>query len=104
MEFIALLMPACIAMTIKQRRLAFCDKERIFVLFEYGRMVLWCNLFAIGIITYVFRISNVRSDALNSFPFFMKYVVIASVVSFVIPYISEIIRKYIKVAFYIEEK
>lgn len=54
-------------------------------------------LLTVCVITYGAGVSGVTSDALCSFPFFAKYTVIALVMAVVVPYVEEIIKKYIKV-------
>ena len=104
MDIIALFLPACITMSIRQQRGAGCEKKLFPVLLEYGKTVLWCNLLTMGVITYVLRVSDVQSDAFKSFPFFSKYVIIAMFFAFIMPYISEVIGRYIKIRFFVKEK
>lgn len=104
MEFAALFFPAFIAMTIRQKRGTGCEKHWFPILLEYGRTVLWCNLFTIILITYVLGMDSVVGEALNSFSFFSKYVMIACVCSFIIPYVQEVVARYIKIRFFLKEK
>lgn len=104
MEIIALFFPAFIAMTIRQKRGTGCEKHWFLVLLEYGRTVLWCNLLTVMIITYVLGMDSVVGEALNSFSFFSKYMIIASVCSFVLPYVQEVVARYIKIRFFLKEK
>lgn len=97
MEKIGLFCPALISALIKNRKSAEAKRRLPEVLFQYGIYVL-VNVFLTGcIITYGLGISGVTGDALTSFPFFIKYTFIASVMAVVVPYAEEIIRKYIRV-------
>lgn len=104
MEFIALFFPACIAMTIRQKRGTGCEKQWFMVLLEYGRTVLWCNFLPVVIINYILGMDGVVSEALSSFSFFSKYIVIACVCSFLIPYVQEVVSRYIQIRFFLKEK
>lgn len=97
MEIIGLFFPAIVSVWIKHARNENLVWSMPKILFEYGIYVL-INVFITGCtITYGLGLSGVTSDALNSFPFFTKYVIIALAAAIVVPYIEEIIRKYIKV-------
>ena len=99
MEVIGLFCPAIASVWIKHMRNAQHTWDMPKVLFEYGIYVL-INVFISGCtITYGLGMSGVSADALNSFPFFTKYTIIALAVAIVVPYIEELIRKYIKVTF-----
>ena len=104
MEIIALFCPACIAMTIRQKRGTGCERQWFPVLLEYGRSVLWCNLLTVVLITYVLGMESVVSEALTSFGFFSKYIIIASGCSFIVPYIQEVAARYVKIRFFLKEK
>lgn len=97
MEIIGLFFPAIISVWIKHMRNTEATWNIPKVLFEYGIYVLVNVFITTCTITYGLGISGVTSDALNSFPFFTKYSVIASVAAILVPYAEEIIRKYIKV-------
>lgn len=96
MEIIGLFFPAIVSVLIKNRRNTEADWRMPRVLFRYGIYVL-INVFLTGcIITYGLGVSGVTSDALTSFPFFIKYTVIALVTAVIVPYVEAIIGKYIK--------
>ena len=99
MIFMGLFLPACITIAIRRRRNISCEKNWLSILLEYGKTVLFCNLVIMIIITYVFKVDSVDITALNSFPFFTKYVVMAVVYSAVIPYLEEIIKKLFQIKF-----
>lgn len=104
MTVIALFCPAFIAMSIKLRRGLWKKTDIFSVIMEYGKTVLWCNLFTVSIITYILRIQQVTSVAFESFSFFSKYVIIAMCCSFFMPYMQEYIKKYIEIRFYLKDK
>lgn len=97
MEIIGLFFPAIVSVWIRHSRNKELTWSMPKILFEYGINVL-VNVFTAGcIITYGLGVSGVTADALNSFPFFIKYTVIALAAAAIVPYVEEIIRKYIKV-------
>jgi membrane protease YdiL (CAAX protease family) len=97
MDLIGLFCPAMVSVLIKNRKGAEADWRMPEILFRYGIYVL-VNVFLTGcIITYGLGIPGVTVDALSSFPFFIKYMLIALVAAVMVPYAEEIIRKYIEV-------
>lgn len=97
MEIIGLFGPALISVMVKNRKgvgAGWCMPE---VLFQYGIYALVNVFLTACVITYGLGMSGVTGDALTSFPFFIKYTGIASVIAVVVPYAEEIIRKYIRV-------
>lgn len=105
MEFICLLLPACVAMSIRCRRL---QKVKIFhvseLVFGWAKWVLALNILTMGIITYVLRVEGVVADAFNSFSFFLKYTLIGIAFAVVLPYVVEIMEKYVELSVEIGEK
>lgn len=102
MSFIALFLPACISLIIRHKRnreLKWGIPESIL---EYAVWVMINVLVSQCIIVYVFRIGEVDISALNSFPFFTKYLVISIVIAWIMPYLEEIGRKYIGISFVVE--
>lgn len=61
-------------------------------------------LMTAGIITYVLNVSDVMVVSLDSFSFYTKYTAIAIVVAVITPYIQEIVKKYVEVAFTVRKK
>ncbi|MCM1087474.1 MAG: hypothetical protein NC419_04910 [Muribaculaceae bacterium] len=99
MAFIALFLPALITMAIRRKRNTGCHKDWISTLSEYGRTVLFCNLALMIVITYFFKMQGVQVSAFNSFPFFIKYVIMAIIYSMVIPYVEEIAARLFHIEF-----
>lgn len=97
MEIIGLFFPAAISVWIKHTRNAEATWNMPKVLFEYAIYVLINVFITACTVTYGLGLSGVTSDALHSFPFFTKYIIIASAAAILVPYAEEIIRKYIKV-------
>lgn len=97
MEIIGLFFPAIISVRIKHRGNTKEAWNMPKVLLEYGTYVLINAFVTTSAITYGLGLSGVLSDALHSFSFFTKYVIIASAVAIIIPYAEEIIGKHIKV-------
>lgn len=97
MEIIGLFFPAIVSVLIRNRRNAESDWRMPKVLFRYGIYVLVNVLLSGSFISYGLGISGVTADALQSFPFFIKYTVIALVMAVAVPYMEEIIGKYIQI-------
>lgn len=97
MSIVGIFVPGMISLWIKHKRNTENTWSAPKVLFEYGIYVL-INVFLAGcMITYALGMPDVTSDALNSFPFFTKYILIAVVMAVLVPYVEEIIKKYIQV-------
>jgi len=103
MSFIALFLPACISLMIRHKRnkeLKWGIPESIF---EYAILVIINVLVSQCIIVYILGIKEVDISALQSFPFFTKYLVISIVIAWLMPYVEEIGRKYISISFSVGE-
>lgn len=90
-------MPGMISVWIKHRRNNQCVWNTFKVLFEYGLYVLINVFLTECTITYALGMSGVTSDALNSFSFFTKYILIAVIMAVMVPYVEEIVKKYFQV-------
>lgn len=99
MRIIGLFGPALISVWIKHLRSEKITCQMPMILIEYGIYTLVNVLVTTSIITYGLSIDGITVDALDSFPFFTKYVVIAIVAAILTPYIEEMIKKYIQVTF-----
>lgn len=96
MEMIGLLCPALVSVFIQYSMSGKPGQDILQRLFRYGVYVFVNVFLTVSIITYGLGISGVTSEALCSFPFFIKYTAIALVVAVLVPYIERIIGKYIK--------
>lgn len=102
---IGTLAPAALAMRTKIRRR---ESEKIraeemgMLLLQYGMEILKNVFLTAATITYILKIEDVNFTALSSFPFFTKYVVIALAYAWILPYLEEMIVKYIGISFKIE--
>ncbi len=104
MRWIALLCPAVLSLWIcGNRRLDFFTSTTKAIL-KYGLYLLVDNWLTVLLITYGLGLMDVVADALESFPFFLKYTLIATVIAFIVPYVEEIVLKYIKVSFIVRTK
>lgn len=103
MTFLALSGPATIALAIRINRGKIDSKNILGVILAYAKLCLGVNLVTMCIITYLLGMSGVVADSFASFSFFTKYVLIASAWSFVWAYVSEIIGKYVKISFKVED-
>ncbi len=72
--------------------------------FRYGSWVLGLNLLTLVLIVYGLHISGTEVYVFDSFPFVIKYVVIELVFAWIMPYIVESVRKYLSIAFEVEDK
>ena len=105
MELICLFFPACVAMGIRCRRIEKLQIVKIpELIFKWTGWVVIINLIVMGIITYIFGMDGIVSDAFNSFSFFMKYVLIAIAFSLFLPYLVEILEKYFEMSIKIGEQ
>lgn len=97
MEWISLLFPAFIAIKIRNRR-----REKKYSKFEcvcsYAQWVLTINVLTSCVILYVFKQTGVLSEALNSFSFALKYILLSCGLAIILPYILELIEKYMDIS------
>lgn len=102
---IGILTPAALALKIKIRRQNLmetkCSAASKLIL-QYMIEIMKNAFFTTATITYILKVDGVNFDALSSFPFFTKYIVIAVFYAWVLPYIEEIISKYVGVSFKVE--
>ncbi len=104
MSFIALFLPAGISLMIRHKRnqeLKWRIPESIL---EYVVLVLINVLLSQCIIVYLLGIHEVDMSAFQSFPFFTKYLVIAMLIGWLMPYVEEIGRKYVEISFSVGDK
>lgn len=97
MEIIGLLFPAIVSVLIWNRKNTESGWRMPAILFRYGFYVLINVLLSVCVITYGLGLSGVTADALNSFTFFTKYMVIALIMAVLVPLVEEIIGKYIQI-------
>lgn len=98
MVIIALFLPSFISMAIYRKRSNKVAHDWQAMIVRYGIYVLLNTWIAQVIITYLLGQGQVTESALTSFPFFIKYVVIASACAVILPYIEEMIKKCIGVS------
>lgn len=97
MEVIGLFFPAIVSVMIRNRRNTESGWRMPVILFKYGIYVLVNVLLTTCVIVYALGLSDVTADALNSFSFFTKYMMIALVMAILVPFVEEIIGKYIQI-------
>ena len=105
MKWICLLLPACVSMKIRYRRnqnLLKADNTLLGIL-RWGSWILVNNMLSMFTIVYVLRMGTVVTDVFNSFNFSLKYMVISLVFACVLPYVLEIVEKYISISFTVGE-
>lgn len=103
MSIIALFFPAFISLNIRYKRKKMYDQKVAGFILKYGIYVLINTFVTQAIITFLLRMDGIEMSAFSSFPFFIKYVMIASVIAFLTPYVEEILEKSINVSFEIED-
>lgn len=98
MTVIGLFFPSFVSVAIymKLSKDALCRWQTLII--RYGVYVLLDTLITQIVITYLLGISQVMESALTSFPFFVKYVLIALIWAVVLPFVEEMLKKYIKVS------
>lgn len=104
-SMIGTLLPAALALKTKLRRGELGESkagEMDRLIFQYMIEVLKNVILTVVTITYVLKVEDVNFSALSSFPFFSKYVVIAVMYAWLLPYFEEIVLKYIRISFKIE--
>jgi len=100
MKYVCILLPAFIAVAVKNNRGE--KKDLLGTILSFGLWTLLLNLINMILITYVLRMDGVTADALESFSFAIKYIVVGSVMAFVLPYVFEIVSKYLHIDFKVE--
>ena len=103
MEIIGLFCPAIVSLMVGHMLNDKKTWKMPKVLFEYGLYVLANALLSICVITYVLRMDGVTADAFRSFPFFTKYMLIALVLAFIAPYVTEVVTRYLKITFTVRD-
>ena len=98
MRYIALFFPAILSVGIEYRK----NDGNCWSWFEYlckyaGFLI--CNvLMTQSLVSYVFGLGTVTIDAFDSFPFFTKYLFIASAFAIILPHVCRIIKANISVS------
>lgn len=100
MKIVCIFLPAFVSVAIRHKRIGF--KSNADMLLSYGLWTILINFLNMILVTYVLRMNDVVSDALDSFSFAIKYIAVAVVIAFLMPYFFEIISKYFNVNFKVE--
>ena len=103
MKLIALFGPAILSLAIKKRRMIEKKWDWFTYVKEYTVSLLSNVFLSQAVITYVLGLDGVDSTAFESFPFFTKYIVIAVACAWILPYIREVVGRYISVSFKVGE-
>jgi len=104
MKWICLLLPACFSMVIQYRRNnnKQLSDNMIVELCRWGCWVLVDNLLAMFTVLYLFGYGSLLVDVFESFSFALKYAVVSLVYACALPYILEIISKFVSVTFTVD--
>lgn len=98
MIVVGLLFPSFISMAIYRKRSGETGIGWQSMLVRFGIYVLLNTWIVQALLTYLFGQGDITESALTSFPFFTKYVVLASLIAVILPYVEEIVRKCIGVS------
>ncbi|MDO4304540.1 MAG: hypothetical protein Q4D94_11565 [Bacillota bacterium] len=98
MTVIGLFFPSFVSMALYMKLSRDTLSRWQTLIIRYGVYVLFNTLITQIVITYLLGISQVEETALKSFPFFVKYVLIALIWAVVLPFMEELLKKYIKVS------
>ncbi len=88
--------PAFISLMIRYKQKKCCEIKKMIM--EYGIYSVAITLIAQLLIDYGFRVSGVTQDALMSFSFFTKYVVLEVIIAFTLPFLQKLLEKYIQIS------
>lgn len=104
MEFIALFTPAVITMSVRYRR----NNGKTWEWFQYVKeyiIALFINVLTTqAVITYVLGATGEESGDFARFAFMTKYLIIAGILAFIMPYIGEAFNKAVSVSVTFEER
>ncbi len=98
MVVVGLLFPSFISMAIYRKRSGEIAIGWQSMLIRFGVYALLDTWIVQVLLTYLLGQGEIVESALTSFPFFTKYVVIASLIAVILPYAEEILRKCIGVS------
>lgn len=103
MKIIALFFPALVSVVIRHKRMKKLEWNLLECAFEYALLVLINTFMTQAFIVYILKVET-DVYSLESFPFFTKYVFFAFIFAFFIPYIEEVIKKYVEISFSVEKQ
>ncbi len=98
MRFVCIFLPALCALGIQLKR-GSDELNGIGILIRYGIWVLFINLISMVSILFFLRTDGILEDAMTSFSFASKYIVISLILSLILPYIIEVFSKYVRISF-----
>lgn len=98
MIWMALLGPALLSMAITDKLGLKIYKDCFERIRQYGVRVFGISLLSQILIIYVLRIDGVVEDAFRSFPFFIKYSLIAIVIAILLPMAEYLMKKILKIS------
>lgn len=96
MILLAVFGPALISVMIRKRQKKYSELSGLII--GYGVYALVIALITQSFIIYVLGMDNVTQEALESFSFFTKYVIFASVFAIIIPFLQLLVEKYISIS------
>lgn len=104
MKWIAVFLPSIITITIRYKR-SNGDRWKILRYISEYFIAVICNVVITqSTVQYFLSDGVIDTKAFERFTFFTKYMIIACVLAFIIPYIYEIISKYIHVSIKVKER
>lgn len=97
MEWICLLLPACVALSIQKRRNKW-EKRDIEQVLLWAKWVITINMLTMVAVLCFFGFSEILTESFQSFSFALKYLCLSLFFAIVVPYVIEVFRKYIGVS------
>lgn len=98
MRYIALFFPAILSVGILYKKEEGRNWNWFDYLYKYAVFLIGNVLLTESLISYVFKLGTVTIDAFDSFPFFTKYLFIASVLAIVSAHVYRIMKANISVS------
>ena len=94
MEILALLIPSIVSVKIDRNN----EKWDVFRYIEQYSIYLIVNLIiTFFILVYLLQYNELTIEVFNSFPFFLKFLLIHTVIAIVVPRVKIILKKYISI-------
>lgn len=105
MKWICLLLPACVSMKISYQRNGNqpLSENALFEVFRWGCWVIVNNILTMITMLFVFKHGSIVVEVFESFGFSLKYMVVSLAFACVLPYIFEILKKYVAITFSVGE-
>ncbi|MBD5514084.1 MAG: hypothetical protein HDR06_05360 [Lachnospiraceae bacterium] len=104
MRYIALFFPAIISVGIEYKKNNGEKWNWFEYIYKYAFFLISNVFLTESLVTYIFKMGAVTIDAFDSFPFFTKYILAATVFAVILPAVLKIIRANISFSFELHKK